>query len=211
MRGPRCRGFTLVELLVVIGIIAILISMLLPAINKATIQSKTVACKANLQQNYQFLLMYANANKGHMFPVGFGAGMPMDKVWPNYVFTPPRGDPPTMICPADQEPVGKHSYLLNSHIPARQIRYGATKGVSSSEIILMGEKKTTSHHYYMDAEDGDLASEVEFYRHGLRQGSNYLYMDGHVETMIFQNLKKSLDPWDPLEKIESPSNPPSGQ
>jgi prepilin-type N-terminal cleavage/methylation domain-containing protein len=67
-RHPR-RAFTLVELLVVIGIIAVLISILLPSLSKARESAKRTQCLSNLRQIGVYLNMYANAYKQQV-PLG---------------------------------------------------------------------------------------------------------------------------------------------
>jgi prepilin-type N-terminal cleavage/methylation domain-containing protein len=62
----RRQGFTLVELLVVIGIIAVLISILLPALNAAREQARRVQCLSNVRQLTMAWLLYANNNKGRL-------------------------------------------------------------------------------------------------------------------------------------------------
>src|SRR4051794_20868609 len=66
MRRKLRTGFTLVELLVVIGIIALLISILMPALGRARASANTLACSSNMRQVYGAIALYANDNKGVM-------------------------------------------------------------------------------------------------------------------------------------------------
>jgi prepilin-type N-terminal cleavage/methylation domain-containing protein/prepilin-type processing-associated H-X9-DG protein len=88
-------GFTLVELLVVIGIIAVLIGLLLPALQKAREQSNQIKCMANLRQIGQAAIMYAGDNKGFL---------PFGIVSYNYVINPDPSKPWTY-------PPGQNTYF----------------------------------------------------------------------------------------------------
>jgi prepilin-type N-terminal cleavage/methylation domain-containing protein/prepilin-type processing-associated H-X9-DG protein len=101
-------AFTLVELLVVIGIIAVLIGILLPTLSKARESSRRAGCLANLRSLGQALFMYANASRDCL-PSGNApqnwndpAGQTRVMVEFNRVFVK---SPPVFHCPSDRDPV----------------------------------------------------------------------------------------------------------
>ena len=214
-------AFTLVELLVVIGVIALLIGMLLPALTRSRQQSNSVVCQSNLRQIGLAMLMYADQYDGFLFPpeMGYDAqhvipypdtGVPgtIHNVWPVVVFG--VWNPPVMICPTDQEPLEQHSYVVNSHMAYWNVKYSSVlpQQMSPSNIVLMGEKVTLVGDYYM--EYGDFGRVVDEFRHGQEFGSNYLMLDLHVTTQLPNEAESALDPWDFAAGITPPTAPNGG-
>src|SRR5947207_448786 len=79
--NQKRRGFTLVELLVVIGIIALLISVLLPALSRARGQANTVSCASNLRQLHAAIMIYDVMSKGYCMPSTAGTGSAQSYNW----------------------------------------------------------------------------------------------------------------------------------
>ena len=202
-RESKARGgFTLVELLVVIGIIAILIAVLMPALQKARAQAKWVQCQSNLRQVGAVLLMYGNNWRGAIYPPGLGAAHPREIRWPVHAFKPAVWNPPVMKCPNDVPDMAEdHSYILNDHLHVKGVKFGSKiSGKSASDIVVMGEKVWTYPDYYMNFVSAikfdDYFTRIDMWKHGQRFGSNYLFLDMHVNTLPEKLAISGADPWD---------------
>jgi prepilin-type N-terminal cleavage/methylation domain-containing protein len=223
MKRGRPGGFTLVELIVVMGIVAILFALLLPCVAKVQSHSRWIHCQSNLRQIGVMLAIYEQQNGGRLYPPTGGMERPPHERWPVFVFkmrapNPPPYDatmaaiyvavpyqpeiypagpytPQVMRCPSDVDPFEAHSYVLNGHLRERSIKAGSGNlgGLTSSDVILAGEKATGERDYFV--ERGDFERVVAPYRHGIR-GSNYLYLDKHVGMALPPAALAGLDRWD---------------
>ena len=197
-------GFSLVELLVVLAIAAVLLALLLPALQNARTQAKWVQCQSNLRQVGAMLVIYANHWQGAMYPPALGSNVPEDQRWPVHVFKvgPPHWVAPIMTCPADApEPTCDHSYILNYHFYRKGVRFGGRiPQRTPSDLILMGEKLWDTGDYYMDGPSKDRPTEwklvIDLHKHGFRLPANYLFVDGHVAGFPDNVPLSGVDPWD---------------
>ena len=136
MKTRARRAFSLVELMTVVGIIALLISLLLPALSRARENGRRIVCLSNLRSIAHGCITYAGFNEGHVPAwgqriAGFArigeawnwdgiigsVGDPLIDIRSNtrnvwMLVREQAGDPKTFICPSDNE--DRKSTRLNS-------------------------------------------------------------------------------------------------
>lgn len=200
----RRLGFTLVELLVVIGIIALLISILLPALNKARESARMIDCSSRARTVMQAVVMYANENKGAMA----GAATGPSQVWP----VPPKNvvyffQPGTLNiefdhgaimpylgtlhtrqqmlrCPAGRENEANYNYVFNWElVPGNNHPNRLTRIVHPSDKIVLFEQDTPNDGHFRLGANDDLPSVHHFHFGRLGRGS-YGFADTHVESLL---------------------------
>lgn len=158
-------AFTLVELLVVVGIVAALIAVLLPALNRARESARRVACANNLRQLATAVFMYAGENR-HRFPAEAMASAPQAADWIHWQADRELKDSAlakylsgfpaeTARCPSDEyetrrDPVGgpwreryHYSYSINFFIGFIGGRYVGNVKNPSEKLMLLDEDEAT--------------------------------------------------------------------
>lgn len=179
------RAFTLVELLVVIGIIAMLISILLPALNRAREMAKQVKCLSNLRQLGEAMMGYVNDNRGRLpGPASYAGEYDDDFVWwePNrraeiayhgfgpylHLVNSPSGTA-VLICPSDDlnyrartsnNGFGPYpfSYVMNSYMTANWhgLKMSNIKNSSQKMIFYEEDENTIDDGYGTPENDGGI-------------------------------------------------------
>lgn len=216
------QGFTLLELLVVLAIIAALASLLLPALGRAKAAARRVACLHHQRQLALAMQMYVHDHAGRYCPRTHPNRWPQ-RLFENYrdlkvLVCPEDGAHPATgtadpsLWPADAAP---RSYIYNawndyyrSVFPGddwRQVVSSNGHAIRESDIrepsatCVFGEKHTESTHWYLDYERLEDLTQLDQARHGggrnAGSGSNYAFADGSVRFVRFGRTIWPINLW----------------
>jgi len=226
---PR-KGFTLVEMLVVISIIGILAAMLMPALARAKAKASQIKCLNHMRQLDLSLIMYSDDFSGE-----YPARRQQPNAWPQKL-RPYYKNLEILTCPRDSFGVAgffssdenpKRSYLINAfndyfktYLPPKDYQqfqrwafpHGmlAQKIPNPAETLVFGEKKTGSYHVHMDIDQGKRGNdfeEIEHKRHG--SGSNFAFADGSVRLLKSGQELYPMNLWAVVDEYRQAPAPPN--
>jgi prepilin-type processing-associated H-X9-DG protein/prepilin-type N-terminal cleavage/methylation domain-containing protein len=198
----RLKAFTLVELLVVISIIAVLLAILMPSLQKARNQAKKVVCSSNMRQMGVALQCYMQENDSHL-PVGHSCNVDDHNQYWLKVLCKYLKQNLLFQCPADtakdfvdwnrplDEQAGKRwsSFAVNGLLDPKQ-GYDCLKKIKKPQYcVYVCEKPSEPEwaqvdHIHPDIWFGNISLAKGYIAHNRHSGkSNYLFADGHGQTL----------------------------
>jgi prepilin-type N-terminal cleavage/methylation domain-containing protein len=216
-RAGTTHAFTLIELLVVIAIIAVLASMLLPALGRAKETARRIRCTSNLHQVSLANLMYAGDYSG-----GYPPRSDVER-WPTFLLSYYK-TPAVLLCPSEKgnNPATAgttnlpypadgvpRSYMINGFNDGYQSKYGQNWSANPwpflqekdvplpSDTVIFGEKLYDAGDFFMDFFEIDDGLKLDQAKHSSSMsntnvgGSVYAFVDGSARLL---KVNQSLIP-----------------
>jgi prepilin-type N-terminal cleavage/methylation domain-containing protein/prepilin-type processing-associated H-X9-DG protein len=234
-RKNRQKAFTLIELLVVISIIAVLLGILLPSLNRAKKMAFKISCLSNLRQIGISTQAYLSEHENQLPPSSCHISRP-EQYWLN-IISGYTGEQLLFHCPGDKtenfvdwdKPLTEQqdrrfsSFAVNSLLDPVCYRYGARENKYNKVekikkpryCIWISEAPNTdafllADHIHPETWEGSVEYAKTFIAWDRHIGkSNYLFADGHVETLEFEETYKwpARCFWYPESAPAWPENP----